>query len=587
MHHTITYLPIGQIVPNPKNPRKTIREEELKELAESIKSVGVLQPIIVRPDGDYYELVCGERRFKASTLASQTDIPAIIRNLTDDETMDLMITENLQRKDVSPIEESDAFLNLVQYRGYDVKALSARFGKSESYIRHRMKLADLIDGFRDLLAKDIITIGHALEICKVSAEYQKDLLEDEFGNTETPYWDCPTVANLRQTITRQYMGDLAEVKFDTSDPDLLPSMGACTTCPFNTASDTLLFPDAGTGRCLKKECLDQKEAIHLEKRIKYLVENEPEVLLLHGYTYNEEKKKKVKELQAAGYPVIQDSDWIKIHPPMPPDPEDFDLTGEEDRERFEWEKREYESNLAEYHEDIKSPGARRFLDVFDAEEGFCRPSLAKKKAATAPATNSTDPTFARKESIRQEIVSLEDQFIRNGELQDQKVFEAVEEALKSSDYKYDQNLIFSSAERDALALIMLKDVAGGYMNDGLTEEIFGAKERYISNHRYYEVIGSLTEAQRAKITRAFILHHLVENHSGPDVSGSKSETKMLFQLVESTIPDLGYSDLRKAVEDKYRKRNQTISEKLATLRDELKALEEKPAGKGKKKVVAA
>ncbi|MEG1523376.1 MAG: ParB/RepB/Spo0J family partition protein, partial [Bacteroidales bacterium] len=138
---------MSKVKPSNFNPRKTFRDADLTELAESIKEQGVLQPIMVRPRGNEYEIVYGERRYRAALLAGLEIIPALVRDLTDNTAMEYALTENIQRQDVSPIEEAIAYKSLIENNHYDMVNLMNKFGKSESYIRSRMRLNSLIQPF--------------------------------------------------------------------------------------------------------------------------------------------------------------------------------------------------------------------------------------------------------------------------------------------------------------------------------------------------------------------------------------------------------------------------------------------------------
>lgn len=172
---------------NSFNPRKVFNEEALEELALSIKGKGVIQPIVVRPVGNRYEIVCGERRFRASLIAGMENIPACIKELSDDEAEEYAITENLQRKDVSPLEEAEAFSKLVSGGKYDINSLAIKFGKSEAFIRGRLKLVNLIMEFRNMLEKDAINIG----VAGVLACYPNDLQ----NKVTTKKWNTEECSN--------------------------------------------------------------------------------------------------------------------------------------------------------------------------------------------------------------------------------------------------------------------------------------------------------------------------------------------------------------------------------------------------------
>lgn len=171
MKTEIKNIPFGNIEPHPENPRKKINQEELEELAKSIKAIGLLQPITVRVKDDKYQIVCGHRRYEAAKLAGLKDISCIVRDLTDEEAFEIMVTENLQRKDVDPFEESAAFMAL-KGRGYDAATLAEKFGKSNSYIFTRLKLSDLIPEFRKKYDEGAIDFSHCLILARLDKAFQ-------------------------------------------------------------------------------------------------------------------------------------------------------------------------------------------------------------------------------------------------------------------------------------------------------------------------------------------------------------------------------------------------------------------------------
>ena len=148
----ITLVSVANIQPSNYNPRKRFDETGLDELAESIKQQGVLQPITVRPiaDTDRYEIVFGERRYRASVIAGLEEVPAIISELSDEEAQEMAVTENLQRKDVTPTEEANAYKQLIDSGRHTVETLSVLFGKSENYIRTRLNFSTLIPELAEL-----------------------------------------------------------------------------------------------------------------------------------------------------------------------------------------------------------------------------------------------------------------------------------------------------------------------------------------------------------------------------------------------------------------------------------------------------
>lgn len=163
-------LPIASIVRNPDQPRKSFDETQLSELSDSIKQNGVLQPILVRKKGDKYEIVAGERRYQASKLAGLKEIPAIVREIDDAEVFQLALIENLQRSDLTPIEEARGYRQLLDTKGLTQEGLAKILSKSRSAIANTLRLMDLPQEVQDMMEKGQITAGHARAILAVPTE---------------------------------------------------------------------------------------------------------------------------------------------------------------------------------------------------------------------------------------------------------------------------------------------------------------------------------------------------------------------------------------------------------------------------------
>ncbi len=158
---TVNKISVEKIKPNRYQPRREFDEESLNELAESIKSYGILQPIIVRKlDDDYFELVAGERRLRASKIAGLEKIPAIVREYTDAQTSEISIIENVRREDLNPIEEAAAYERLMNEFGYTQETLSAKIGCSRPHIANSLRLLKLAPKVRDYLTSGQLSAGH-------------------------------------------------------------------------------------------------------------------------------------------------------------------------------------------------------------------------------------------------------------------------------------------------------------------------------------------------------------------------------------------------------------------------------------------
>ena len=182
----VVYLYLDDIIPNRFQPRQVFDEKALKELAVSIKEHGVIQPIIVRNIGNKYEIIAGERRYKASALAGLTKIPAIVRNLDDKESSKVALLENLQRKNLNPIEEARTYQKILELDQMTQEELAKTMGKSQSAVANKLRLLSLSDDVQDALLKEKISERHARALLAVdNQEKQKHLLNKIIANKMT------------------------------------------------------------------------------------------------------------------------------------------------------------------------------------------------------------------------------------------------------------------------------------------------------------------------------------------------------------------------------------------------------------------
>lgn len=290
----IQKLPVMLIQPSPMNPRKTFDEAKLEELAQNIEEQGLLQPITVRKisDGEThideetgevvsveprYEIVCGERRFRAWNLLANksskyNEIPCIIREMTDEQAFDAMITENLQRQDVDPVEEAIAFSLLLE-NGSPVEDIAVRFGKSIRFVQDRVKLKGLIPELIEMLRKDLIPISGAMLLAKLDTESQRKFLEDEIDKEEGA-----TLADIKDYLDNLFCVINKAQFFD--DDKFSDDIPACSGCMNNTANHGCLFYEMkGTEqKCINRECFAKKQAEY----VKYRVMKESENLVKKG-----------------------------------------------------------------------------------------------------------------------------------------------------------------------------------------------------------------------------------------------------------------------------------------------------------------
>ena len=186
---------VDRITPNPEQPRLSFDETSLEELAASIREHGVLQPILVRPlDGGSYQLIAGERRWRASKAAGLDTIPALVEEIDDDTALEISIIENLQREDLSPLDEAAMYDRMVRDHGYSVRRLAQKLGKDKGYLENRLRLADAPEEIRELVSLRKDTLSHAYELLKVDDPKKRKRLAGQVARGEL------TLIKLRDRI---------------------------------------------------------------------------------------------------------------------------------------------------------------------------------------------------------------------------------------------------------------------------------------------------------------------------------------------------------------------------------------------------
>lgn len=244
-------ITLDEVTVSGDNFRKEFNEEALKELSENIAKVGVLEPIILRKNRAHKILVAGERRLRAAQMAGLQTIPYRLLDLTEEQAREVMVLENLHRKDLSPIEEARGFNDLLKSGGYTAEDVANRVDKSKAYVYRAIRLLDLPQEAQDALEKGEITTGHARQLLCVSADEAKELLK-KIKRREM------SVTALRDEIKWTLGTDLEDSRFKL-DVEYAGKI-ACSKCPYNTANQQSLFDEAvEAGRCTNKACYEEKE----------------------------------------------------------------------------------------------------------------------------------------------------------------------------------------------------------------------------------------------------------------------------------------------------------------------------------------
>ncbi len=200
-------IPLSQIGANPDQPRKKFTEAELSDLAASIKEKGVLQPILLRTVSGQpyiYEIVAGERRFRASKLAGLTEIPALVKQITPENAMEIALIENVQRENLNPIEEGNAYKNIMERCGYELPDVARLIGKSESYIKNIMRLEPLPNDVKQMVENGELSASHArvIVVAENPSELARIILNKKLSVAET---EKMVKGVARKTTSRAYV----------------------------------------------------------------------------------------------------------------------------------------------------------------------------------------------------------------------------------------------------------------------------------------------------------------------------------------------------------------------------------------------
>ena len=297
---------LGDLIPSKTNPRRRIDDEAIETLAASIGNQGVLEPLIVRQSEKRFEIVCGERRYRAAKVAKLDQVPCLVRELSDEEVLDIQIHENLHREDVHPMDEAYGYRFLQEKLGCDTKELALRVGKPEGYVLNRLKLNELIKEAQKDLDDELLPFSYALEIAKYTPDIQSVVYREAY-RTESEYRGDKYVRvplkgemvpwkSFIDWINTNVHHLLSKAPFDPKSTALRSDGLACVNCPDRTGAQASLFRPDQIGKkdaCLNPACYVEKSHKHVEVRRRELAEvrnvDLSEIPLVRSWCYSNGK----------------------------------------------------------------------------------------------------------------------------------------------------------------------------------------------------------------------------------------------------------------------------------------------------------
>lgn len=593
-------IALDSIVPNDFNPRRNFSEQSLRELADNMTRVGLIHAVTLRPRSDGqegYSLVCGERRFRAARLAGWETIRAKICPMSDAEAEDFAIAENLQREDITPFEQGQAFKRLIDTRRYDVGTLALHFGRTRDFVLSRIRLLDLIPEVIELLNSEEINISQALELCRYEKEIQREVYDGYFKMGLDCHWRHLRAKELRSRLAGMYLSQLNSYRFDKTE---------CASCASNQANQ-VLFADCGDCNvCQNRACMKRKNTEYLIAEAKRLLSECPGIRI--GYFEDCSQGEVLQALRDESRPVraLGYAGYYEAHPEKPEEPRRENFTEEADYTEsintFRSASEEYEQECADIQRRVEAGELIRYAVIGDRgiefyydepipvteeqdESNSARQTRPDDSAEFSGNTFTTVPdivSFAG-ESVDPEtgeILSSQGEEMSAKTIDRAKTQEEIEREEKINVLKerHDNNYQLYLDHMAADMKIALRKT--DYREGALTEEEqrifwflllrtldrrlypqFGLNEHDwpISEERQVRICRELTTEQQVLLLREFIRDKLMEHCSVPGLI-----SRLSGDFVDIHQPD-AYREIRSRHKDVYDRRLSGILQRLKTL----------------------
>lgn len=468
-------IPIEKIAPDPNQPRKTFDESSLELLSNSIKEHGVLQPITIRKTGNSYMVAMGERRYRASKMAGLKSLPCMARDYDETKVLEVQIVENLQRQEVEPTEEAEAIAYL--NKKYPPADIAKRLGRTDNFVRQRLKLAGLIEGFKHFVRSGEMTITLGVAVALFEPEEQQMMLEALEGK-----FNAHQVNRMVQNKTF----DLANAPFDVNDKKLIAKAGACTACPFNAANQGNLF-GAGKMLCTKASCFETKKSksfLNLIERSKR--ENCLLVPEIRAYWADDESNQLViSQMESLGLEVYLLDDVEVAEKPLKPTLEKikeenrhYDYTEEELKAEYEEALEAYKEEQGVYDTALENGFTKGFL--VDPKTYISKAAYIRliEKAENEPDTSAA-PLSQRKMadcSPEEQIAKIKERELRKQHIENNRQFEDVVQMVRKTEYINNKKTL-STDEMIAFSISLYENNVDYVSQQKIFSDMFGKSSK--------------------------------------------------------------------------------------------------------------
>lgn len=555
---------------------KPVNEESLTELAQSIKTHGVIQSVLLRPLGDgKYELVVGERRFRASKMAGKKSIPASIHELTDEEVKETQVIENLQRENPHPMAEAIAIQQLLSLKDKKntVEEIAKRIGKSPTYVYQRIKLNDLTENFREMYFANAINTSQALKIARLDAGSQCDFYNAHCTDWKEENW---MIHNFNGRI-ENYQLDLSDAPFNIKDAKLDRKTGACTKCLHNTAVSTSLFPEeTDEARCTNRSCYDNKCRLHAHLQLAEIFKSNPDLpVAVPDDTVITDLFGTDDSLIKGRTILISEVDYFDYYKlPEKPKKEDFEYNDSEEENEAEYQEavQEYDSEILQYEQEVSQDNCRMAILLDEDGDGdIVYVDTREHKPASSYLSTNTKSDFKAKDyqeavktkTLTTEMITGEKERLltrekRSKELDEIKLQESFYTALENTEVMFSPEQASGINDR-AVAVFLVYDSLNYHWKHRFTDLVLDkVQSRAEEDEKLIHFFFNATEQEISVLARMALLNK-TEAKSPNSHAG-----QMLRLLVEGT-PGMDAAELVNIQRTITKERENKLSEKIAVL----------------------
>ena len=562
----IENLPIAKVKPDPMQPRKTFDEKLLEQLSESIEKHGVLQPITVRKSKKDYIIVMGERRYRASKLAGKKTIRCIVRTYKDDDVLEIQIIENLQRQDVEPTEEAEAIAFLSEK--YAPAEIAKRLGRTDNFIRQRLKLAGLIEGFKHFVRNGEMTISLGVGVALFEPEEQQMMLEtmgEDFN------------AHQINRMIKDQTYDLEKASFDVADKKLVPKAGSCVECPFNAANQGNLFGE-GKMVCTKSACFETKKSksfLNLIKKSKkenillipeirqYWADDENNQLIISQLEKNGLKVYLLDDVEILENPIEPTIEGIKI------EYQHYDYSEDELKTELDEAMHNYKEALEKFNsakEDGFVDGVIFHPETYRNKEVFVTIIEKSKNDSTeysAPLANRKMADCTPEE----QIVKINEREIRKKQIENNKQFEEVVQMIRETKY-IDTKKTLSTDEMSAFSISLFENNVD-YMSQ---QKYFSKFLGDTSKMTKVEMVDNFKKKFKKEIFHKLIRYMLTKQVHVGESNHVNNLTNISFYNAMQGYYKSKIASIEKEYAEKRDKREARLKERITVLEKQIKEL---------------